>query len=210
MSEHPSYVVFEHILKLFKSRNLTSDVVSLPPRDRFITELNHIGYLRIDATDKNDKVYIFLLLALRSKFTEQGPQLRTLITSLATDSAGRDGRLSEITVIAPEEMMGKKNMTDIVGEMRRAKTAVYYNLFEYHVFSLDIPNVKCVPRHTIVTPSELAAFTSYDRVTLRDLKTMSASSPPVVWIGGRSGQVVRTDYDSETAGMAVDYWLLTQ
>ncbi len=221
MNEHASYVVFKNLPSFFKSRGLTLRRASPDfgaPRDQFVTELNHIGYFRADAEDGEGRTVSVLLLALQGKYTDHGPQLRNLVSSLESEPAAKTGRLAEILVIAPEDVLGKKNMVDIVAEFRaRAREAraafagaTTYNMYAYHVFSFDVPAAQIVPPHEIVSPAEAEAFLARERLELGDLKKMSASDPPLVWIGGQPGQVVRTISPSETAGEAHDYWLVTR
>jgi DNA-directed RNA polymerase subunit H (RpoH/RPB5) len=127
--------------------------------------------------------------------------------------------------VAPEEIMKKKNMTDVIKDFRAAAAArepspgtpdgpppaaAYYNMYPYHVFSLDIPQCQIVPRHEIARPAELQAFLARERLALRDLPMVASSNPPVVWIGGRPGQVVRIQHPSETAGEAYIYCVVSR
>ena len=222
MNEHPSFIVFKHLPAFFKSRGLTLESMNFTPKDKdskvadqraqFVTELNHVGYFRADATDESGRTTIVLILALRGKYTERGPQLRSLIGSLDSEDVTKSGKLAEVLVLAPEEILSKKNMTDIIVGFRKREHDVgadFYNMYAYYVLSVNIPRARCVPRHEIVPVSEVKKFLARSRLLIQNLKTMSISSPPVIWIGGRPGQVVRTVYPSQTSGEAHDYWILT-
>jgi DNA-directed RNA polymerase subunit H (RpoH/RPB5) len=226
MNEHPSYLVFQHLGRFLNSRGLTaSPGADLDTaRDRFITELDHIGYYRLDASDERPggdrRIVTLLVLALRGKYTEQGPQLRGLVSSLNSEEFAREGRLAEVIVVAPQDIMKKKNMTDVIKDFRAASAAGgsspgtpaadHYNIYPYHVFSLDIPRCQIVPRHEIAPTAEVLAFLARERLALRDLRMVAASNPPVVWIGGRPGQVVRIHRASETAGESYDFCLVAR
>ncbi len=220
MGDHPSYVVYETLPLFFQSRGLAA--VPPPPstarrglnadRSRFMLELDHFGYFRAEGATPEGQLVVVLLLAMKGKFSEHGPQLRQLLAGLNAEEAARSGRLAEVLVIAPDEVLAKKNLTDIVAEFRPApgEGGALHALYAYHVFSLDLPRAQCVPLHEIVPPAEVEALLARERLTERDLKMMPSSDPPVVWIGGRPGQVVRTTSPSETAGESIDYWLLTR
>ena len=166
-----------------------------------------------------------LVLALRGKYTDHGPQLRGLVSSLNSEDFAREGRLAEVIVVAPEEIMKKKNMTDVIKDFRAAAAAGepspgtsdgptpaadFYNMYPYHVFSLDIPRCQIVPLHEIARPAEVQTFLARERLALRDLPMVASSNPPVIWIGGRPGQVVRIRYPSETAGEAYNYCVVSR
>jgi DNA-directed RNA polymerase subunit H (RpoH/RPB5) len=147
------------------------------------------------------------------KYSEQGPWLRKLVVSLNTEAFAREKRFAEVIVFAPEETMHRKNIQDAIADLRAAATAIpskgsgpdFYNLYAYHVLSLDIPRAQCVPTHELADPAEVQAYLARERRTLADLRRISANDPPVVWIGARPGQVVRIHAPSETAGEAYDY-----
>lgn len=208
--DHPSHLVFKHLGRFFESRGLAptarSAALLKTARDRLVTELNQIGYFRVDATAPGGGVTTLFLLGEGGKYATQGPQLRGLIASLGAEGPAKAGKLSEVILVAPPRLLGKKNMTQVVEEFRGGGT--HYNVYPYPVFSLDIPRAQCVPRHEVVPPAEIAAILKRERLAPGNLKRMLASDPPVVWIGGRPGQVVRTVSPSETAGEAYDYWLL--
>ncbi|GFR88168.1 DNA-directed RNA polymerase subunit H [Elysia marginata] len=231
MDEHPSFLVFKHLERFLECRSLTPPVgIDFnTPRSRFITELEHIGYYRLDAVTRpgdpasaayREKTVTIFVLALRGKYTEHAPHLRGLIASLNSENFSREKRLLEVIVVAPEETMKKKNMTDVVKSFRAAAAAggptpgsldgptpaaEYYNMYPYHVFSLDIPRAQIVPRHTIVSPEKVQAFLARERLSRHDLPLIASSNPPVVWIGGRPNQVICIEHASETAGKAYVY-----
>jgi DNA-directed RNA polymerase subunit H len=52
---------------------------------------------------------------------------------------------------------------------------------------------------------ETAALLAREYLSHADLPLILADDPPVVWCGGREGQVVEITRDSETAGEAIYY-----
>jgi DNA-directed RNA polymerase subunit H (RpoH/RPB5) len=229
MNEHPSYLVYQHLGRFLESRGLVpvSEEALGAPRDRFTTELHQIGYFRLDAFSEAApggvrRIVTILVVALRGKYTEHGPQLRGLVSSLDSEDFAREGRLAEVIVVVPEAIMRKKNMTDVIRGFRAAPAPaaeeeeegagprIYYNIYPYHVFSLDIPRAQIVPLHEIAPLAEVEAFLMRERLTVDDLKRIAASNPPVVWIGARPGEVVRIVSPSETAGEALGYCLVSR
>jgi DNA-directed RNA polymerase subunit H len=208
MGEHPGFMVFQTLPAFFQSRGLTPR--SSPnrsgfgsDRSRFVTELERFGYFGISGNTADGSLVEVLLLAARGKYAEHGPQLRQLLSSSSSGSGARSGNLAEVLLIAPEEMLGKKHMLDVVAEF-----APLVAVHPYHIFSFDLPSAQCVPRHEILSPAAVAAFLARDRLSKSDLKTMRASDPPLVWLGARPGDVVQTSAPSETCGEALDVWFV--
>jgi DNA-directed RNA polymerase subunit H (RpoH/RPB5) len=196
--EHPGFAVYTHLPRYLEGRGFALPDAAPLPRDRFVAELNHIGYFQMATADRS---MVVLLLAAGGKYANHGPQLRNLLMSITA------ARAREVLVVVPPGVMGKKNMTDVVAKYREVSD-IRYDMQPYSVFVVDIPRVQCIPRHEIVPPDEVAAFLEGERLAAGDLKTMLATDPPVVWIGGRPGQIVRTTAPSETAGEVIDYWRL--
>lgn len=225
MNEHPSFLVYQHLGRFFESRKLelAAGVDLDTGRDRFLAELEHTGYYRADAKSADEMVVSVLLLAPSGKYTGSGPELRRLITSLDSEDFAKQKRLDEVIVVAPEDVIAKKNMTDVIDAIRRESAARaageetqnqalagHYNMYAYHVLSLDVPRAQCVPEHTIADQEAVATFLEREKIGIADLKRIASSNPPVIWIGARPGQVVRIVAPSETAGEAYDYCLVTK
>ena len=68
-----------------------------------------------------------------------------------------------------------------------------------------MPDHESVPPHRVMSAEEVAALLRDQRKLLRDLATIYANDPPVIWCGGREGQVVEITRMSETAGQAIYY-----
>ncbi len=212
MDEHPSYLVYKHLPQFLQSRGLTAvpGAVLNTPRDRFTTELDHIGYFRLDAEGPDRNVLVILILALQGKFTDHAPHLRTLLGSFNSEEFAREGRLGEVLLIAPEDVCKKKHILEVVFKMGADTKPPFYNLHPYHVFSLDLPRAQCVYTHEIVDPSEVRDFLARERLTLADLQRISVSDPPIIWLGARPNQVVRIRAPSETAGETYYYKLVVR
>lgn len=225
MNEHPLYLVYQHVPRLLESRGLTTKTVVDTPRDQFISNITQVGYFRLDAEDANRRVLVLLILATNGKYTDHGPRLRDLITSLHFEDFAVEERFSEVMVVAPEEILKKKNMTDAVYGFRKpveaakkdgvakkpeGKRADYYNIYPYAVLSIDIPRVRCIFPHVIADRAEVAAHLTRERLSISSLKRLLATEPLVIWIGARPGNVIRIQSPSETAREACDYYVVVR
>ena len=203
MNENPAYLVYQHAERFFKSRGVSAKPEAFGvPRNKFIAELDLLGYFKLGSDDNK---ILLIILAPGSKYTEHGPDLRSLISMFSTTSTKI---AEEIIIMAPEQTLAKKNVNSIVLEFRELGNGTQYNMYPFYVLSLDIPRTKSVPKHSIVPPKEVKAILKYLRVAPRNLPALKSSDPPVVWIGGRAGQVVKTETPSSTSGVQIDYWLV--
>lgn len=208
--EHPAYLVYGNLRSFLESRGLTpaagADLEQT--REKFITALEMIGYFRLDA-ESDTSFLTVLILAPFGKYTSSGPALGKLVSSLGAEKNARANRPAEVMVVAPPEVAIKKNMVDAIAALRAGPAAnpagPRYNMRSYSVLSLDLPRCQAVPKHEIAPPSEVEDFLVREHLRLQDLPGITASDPPVVWIGGQPGQVVRVTLPSETAGEACVY-----
>lgn len=228
--EFPAYAVVNHLWNAFlKSRGLepvvreartgaTDQAVALeavePGRDAIVTEMEHRGYVRIDARRRSPRGprshVVILVLSHSGKYVHHSPDLRGLLGGLDSEPATR-GKLDEIILVVEMEFFRKKNLLEVVRGFQKAEVGgadpdgigPIYNIFPYHVFSSDLPKQKAVPKHRVMSGAEVSAYLKRERLTVRDLFSIPADDPPVIWIGGRPGQCVEVERDSETAGRAV-------
>ena len=217
--DNPAHRVFRYLGRFLECRGLVAVEKSADggerSRDRFVAELHSRGYFRLDAVEpKTKEVTTIILLSPQGQYTSHAPQLRSLVGSLDIEASAKTRKLCEVIVIVPPLLLKKKNMTLVIKEFRERYRregvgAKYYNMYGYPIFSFDVPRAQCIPRPEIVPPDEVEEILSRERISKNNIKKMEAArEPPVVWIGGRPGQVVRTVAVSETAGRAYDYWLL--
>lgn len=215
---YPPAGVVATVAEFFAARNM---MALAPPldRDRIVSDMAH-GYVRLDArraTPRGARDYVVLLvLSSDGKYAQNGPALRSLLTGIVSETAViGEGRLDELIVVAEEEFFGKKNVMDVFREFAAAAgagrsidaagRAPYCNAYPFHVFAMNIPAHLSVPPHRLMAPEEVADLLATQRKQLRDLPSIYASDPPVIWCGGREGHVVEITRPSEVASRAMYY-----
>jgi DNA-directed RNA polymerase subunit H (RpoH/RPB5) len=216
--DNPSHRVYKNLRRFFESRGLEPVAAEKQAdagrsagldadRGAFLQALDHFGFFRTEALAADGQKVVVLLLAARGKQVESGPMLRELLSRVRGEEAAQKGRIAEVLVIVPEEVLAKKNLTDALAPLRETDgRGPAFTLVPYHVFVIDIPRAACVPRYELVPAKEEAALLEQDRLQGKDaLGRVAALDPPVVWIGGKPGQLVRIRAPSETAGEAVSY-----
>lgn len=182
--------------------------------DEVIRDMEQFYYVRLDALreaprGKRDWVVI-LILSADGKFSHHGPDLRRLLDGVGLERQAKEGRLDELIVVAEKEFFSKKNVMDVISKHQEGQASgpdpegetPFCSAHPYHNFALVVPESQIVPPHRIMSPEEVETFLGRERLTLRDLPVISASDPPIVWLGGRAGQVVEIERPSQTAGQA--------
>lgn len=185
--------------------------------DEIISDMEQFAYVRLDAVravprGARDWVVV-LVLSATGKYAHHSPDLRRLLDGVEAERATKEGRLDEVIVVAEEPFFAKKNLTDIIREAQQrqaggadpAGAAPFYSAVPYYVFSYVLPENKIVAPHRVMAPAEVDDLLRRERLSLRDLPVIHTSDPPIVWNGGREGQVVEITRDSQTGGAAL-YW----
>ena len=185
--------------------------------DRIISDMERFEYVRIDAVRRAPRGardwVVVLVLSASGKYAHHSPDLRQLLERIKAERPTKEGRLDEVIIVAEEAFFGKKYIADVVREAQAVQAggsdpdgaAPFYNAYPYHNFALVIPDHASVAPHRVMTPAEVDGLLSRERITRNDLGVIFTTDAPIVWNGGREGQVVEITRDSETAGMALYY-----
>jgi DNA-directed RNA polymerase subunit H len=224
LQECPPFVVIGHIRDAFfryrglapAPRGLGHDPIPTYDADRVIGDMEQTGYVRLDATRTAARGtrswVVVLVLGADGKFAQHGPDLRRLIESIENERPAKDGLLDELVLVAEKPFFFKKNLTDVVEERVAATNeerkneppgdsagrAPFYTACPYGNFSCVIPEHVQVYPHRLLADAELADLRR-QRIFPADMPSIFSTESPVVWLGGRPGQVVEIDRRSQTA-----------
>jgi len=192
-----SYQVYRTIPEFFEHRGHQGGA-DLLTQDVFMTQFTQNGYESIKSTD--GEIIVFIIRD-GSDYTTSGPQLRKLI-GRANAIAGNE--VGEIVVVAPEPALQKKNITsafDSLSEEADKKGKSQYILaVPYSVFAQNIPAHAAVPKHEVASAEDVAEMLGKRFSSTAELPAIYAQDPPVVWAGGRPGDIIRVERLSETTG----------
>jgi DNA-directed RNA polymerase subunit H (RpoH/RPB5) len=197
--------------------------------DDVISDMAQFFHIRLDAVrttprGKRDWV-VFFILASDGKYAHHGPELRKLLAGVSSEVPAKNGRLDEVIIVVDEEFFSKKNLTDEVLDCQRAKqlprseahpdrigvgadpegVAPFYNAYAYFNFVHVLPEHTSVAPHRLMAPTEVKAFLERERLSFKDIPVIDSFDPPIVWNGGREGQVVEIIRDSQTASRSIYY-----
>lgn len=182
--------------------------------DEVLNDMEQFAYVRIDALRaaqtemplvRRDWVVI-LVLSAEGKYSHFSPDLRKLLEGVALERAAKDGRLDEVIVVAEEAFFAKNNLTSVLAKLNSADgSSLRYTAYPYYTFSYVLPACASIPPHRLLSDSEVADLLANEHLALGDLPVIFTTDPPIVWNGGREGQVVEITRDSQTAGQAIYY-----
>ena len=142
-----------------------------------------------------------LVLSGDSRLSHNVPDLRALLER-TLDRASAE-RLDELLVVADDQFFERRQLFELVRAQGAgnepppggdpAGLAAFFSVRPYCNFVTVVPDNAVVPRHRVLPPAEFAAL----RLARETLPVVFDSDPPVVWEGGRAGQVVEITRDSQ-------------
>jgi DNA-directed RNA polymerase subunit H len=185
--------------------------------DRIISDMEQFGYVRIDALrdtprGKRDWVVV-LVLSNTGRFANHIPDFRSLLGGINSPSNTMSERLDEIIVVAEEKFFTKKILMDVIRNMQSSQVggadldgkSPFYNVYHYYNFAHVVPENKSVQPHSIMSVEESKQFLAAEYLYRENLPTIFTTDAPIIWNGGREGQIVKITRDSQTAGTAIYY-----
>jgi DNA-directed RNA polymerase subunit H len=203
--------------KFFEYRGLTLVPGDSLSPDRIIGAMHQDGYVRINAERRaprgRRRHVVVLILKPNGLYSQSTADLRKLLSMVEREPQARDGALDELIIIAEAEFFTNTHLTALIAESQKKQAggadpdgrAPFYNAYPYVRFVLVVPEHVMVPRHRIMSKEEVASVLGLCRLARHDLPVVFANDAAVVWIGGREGDVVEIERDSEAAARAISY-----
>lgn len=118
--------------------------------------------------------------------------------------------LSEAIVIAPDDVVDKKPLAEVVADVREQMPDVHIGFHRHVKFSTVVPEQKLVPRHEVAPADEVDEFLRLNYMRRDELPGIPASDAAAIWCGARRGQVVRVMRLSETVGSYIPVYRLVR
>ena len=182
-------------------------------RDRILGLFERDHFLRLNAErpePRGRRSAVAILVLVPGKDLEHhSPDFKKVF-----DAVLRDERLDEVIVAGSPALFAQKAIAAHVGAVRRARAgalgaeprddprglAAFVSVYPHSMFALVVPEHVAVYRHTPLTPEEARAFLEGARLEASQLPLIHDNDPPVVWAGGRAGQLVAVDRVSPLGG----------
>jgi len=166
--------------------------------DMITNNIKNAGYIQINTRRVNPRgdryLVTFLILSNDDKLGDmkKNKNIKKIIdTSLASSE------LDEIIIIAEKMQFNKKPFIDTIQEFKRNEKSKdfdgerpIFNAYPSINFLFDLPNHCMVPKHRIMTDEEIQSELFSEYIKKNDIYTIYEFDPPIVWLGGRDGQVV--------------------
>ena len=138
--------------------------------------------------------------------------IKKIIDTLSVD---KDNNLDELILIAEKAQFSKSAFIKIIVELKKNEILrdfngerAIYNAYPYHNFIIDIPNHIMVPSHRIMTEEEIQKELYTEYIKKGDIYTIYEYDPPIIWLGGRDGQIIEIIRKSITSLEAPVYRLI--
>ena len=139
--------------------------------------------------------FVMLILNEDSKFVTQSPKLKELIKNIMLKID--IDKLDELIIIVEDDFFTKKNMLDVVRELKNQGSLKYdpegllpyFNAYPFRNFIFIVPDNIAVNKHIIIDEKEFNENFKYRKI--QDFPIIFSSDPPIVWNGARQGQIVK-------------------
>ena len=222
ISTIPKFLEYRKINLTVRSRTGSAlaepEKVGLPSNDEIISNMGQFHHVRIDGKSikprgSRDWV-IIIVLSANGKYSQNGPALRQLLSSIENEKVVKENRLDELFIFAEEVFFTKKNLTDILHEFSANASrgadlmgrSSYFTACPYYILAAVIPEHESVPVHRIMNSEEVGRLLEESLLKLTSLPKIMDNDPPIIWCGGREGQIVEIERMSETVGQMVPYY----
>lgn len=164
-------------------------------------------------------------LDIKITMTDNG-QSQTIIIKYRLDDKFKktDGIIKQITGLFTDHNLNKETDTVIILNINRvlmrpgvkddpqvnfinsgALKGMFVQIFGLENFLINVSNHMFVPKHTIMTPSEVKELLETYNISLKHLPEILREDPQAKYIGLRPKQVVKIDSYNSTTGVAIYY-----
>jgi DNA-directed RNA polymerase subunit H (RpoH/RPB5) len=216
-------LVWRHLPEFMRSRNLEPDA-PLKSEEDYMLALASAGHIRVNSRGRRaapapEQVAVaIVIIAPEADAAHKGPALKKVLNGFNTETMAGPGRrdLSEVIVIVPDYTVELTNIKKTFADARNDKAATEgprdkrcaFHMYPYSVFSLNLPAAVQVPTHELMLWEDAQAMLDRQRLEPKDLPYISQNDPPVIWAGGRPGEIVKITQASGPAMLAVSYRLV--
>jgi DNA-directed RNA polymerase subunit H (RpoH/RPB5) len=128
------------------------------------------------------------------------------IEKSSTDIMAYDRTHIESTFITKHEL--KSFFLKSIDGKNKKSSFIVHN-YMHRMFLLEIPRAPLCGKHTVLTKQEARELCSEHLMTSKfKLPAIQLNDPQVIWCGGRSGDIIKIEANSELCGRSIRYRLV--
>jgi len=186
--------------------------------DMVTNNIKNAGYIQINAMRESPRgernIVIFLILSNDDKIGDikKNKNLKKIIDNY---SLPKENNLDEFIIITEKMQFLKKAFIDTIKELKKNEIPkdfngemAIFNAYPSINFLFDVPNHCMVPKHRIMTEDEIQSELFSEYIKKNDIYTIYEFDPPIIWLGGKEGQIVEIIRQSITSLEASVYRLI--
>jgi len=178
--------------KIIKDKTYTEDEI--------ISILRTYSYITLTGRYKEsgNKISIFII-EQESRFIQGVNEITKFIATIDIT-----GSIYEVIFIIPNIIMeSKKNIVASLRELNKVVNTVI--IAPYRTFIIPVPLHAAVPKHEIVSPEQFLYEAGGEHLHAPNMKYILSNDPPVVWLGAKTGDIIKIYGDSTTVGKFIGY-----
>lgn len=205
----PEYTVYQNLFVYMKYRGYESSDQKIE-RGEFNKMYERDGHFQIFGTlgdsqkTKNLDRVIISMLNSRSRKSQKSQEFKIHLAKLE-----KQQNIDEVILVVPESTFEKSHMYNLFNVFKKNSKKIF-RIHKYSAFILNIPECICVPKHEIAKETDVKEFLIREHIKVENLPLISVQDPPIVWLGGNAGQVVKIFVYSQTCGKSVRYRLIKE
>mgnify|MGYP002630374165 FL=1 len=214
MDNYQPYAIYLMAEKFVGGREKTTDEDFKLTQDQFINKFESQGFYKIETAGKSRRAtaadsgqrhprMLFLIISETGRYFNKTSDFIRLVQTNKWDEAA---------VIVPRSFFLKKNFMSKVQELFREgkREGRHLGVYPYAIFTIEIPKHESVPRHRVMDRDEVRQLVEFYHISKSEIPTIYHTDPPVVWCGGRPGDFIAIERDSEAAGKSLTVRLVAE
>lgn len=196
-------IIYENLMRMCEYRG--AHVVSRVNADKFAVTMETNHYAQINAERAADDVrgaahIVVIQFSTYRHIDTSSPKFSAFLDRVikTRPADGIDFNIILITS-APVSSTIAKLISEPYGP------GIQVEQFLSSMFLIIVPEHSCVPHHSIVPQAAVDNLCAQMHLVLQNFPIIANSDPMAIWLGVRTGMVVRIDRGSETAGHEVAF-----
>lgn len=176
--------------------------------DKILRMYSSLDFIEINAINKkNPRGQRDKILFIITNEYRKVKNIKKIIENNIEDNVYyKNNTLDELFLVTNvDTIKNESNMEKIYNLIKNQKPNDYEGLFAYITicphkrFAQKIPDAVCVFKHTILTNEEANKILEEEKIDKKSLNIIFSTDPPVLWEGGRIGEIVHIERTSETS-----------